>query len=249
MVIVVIVGIIDVGVIDLLCDIVGIVVEYQIWLYVDVVWGGVLLLFEQYCDYFDGLELVDFVILDFYKQFFQIISCGVFLLKDVCYYELMCYQVVYLNFEFDEEYGVLNLVFKLLQIICCFDVLKLWMGLEVLGQKQYVVIIDYGVMMVKNVVEYVKLQLMLELVMQLQLVSVLFCFCLVQMVGSDVVVIVLFNQCVGDVLLVFGCVNVGVIEYNGVICLKLILLNLVVMLDDVKVLLNLVECIVQELLV
>ncbi len=185
---------------------------------------------------------------DFHKQFFQTISCGAFLLKDARHYELMRYQAAYLNSEFDEEHGVPNLVSKSLQTTRRFDALKLWMGLEALGQKQYAAIIDHGVTMAKNVAEYVKSQPTLELVMQLQLASVLFRSRPAQMAGSDAAAIALLNQRVGDALLASGRANVGVTEHNGVTCLKLTLLNPVVTLDDVKVLLNLVERTAQELL-
>lgn len=160
----------------------------------------------------------------------------------------MRYQAAYLNSEFDEEHGVPNLVSKSLQTTRRFDALKLWMGLEALGQKQYAAIIDHGVTMAKNVAEYVKSQPTLELVMQPQLASVLFRSRPAQMAGSDAAAIALLNQRVGDALLASGRANVGVTEHNGVTCLKLTLLNPVVMLDDVKVLLNLVERTAQELL-
>ncbi len=241
-------GTTDAGAIDPLRDIAGIAAEHQIWLHVDAAWGGALLLSEQYRDYLDGLELVDSVTLDFHKQFFQTISCGAFLLKDARHYELMRYQAAYLNSEFDEEHGVPNLVSKSLQTTRRFDALKLWMGLEALGQKQYAAIIDHGVTMAKNVAEYVKSQPTLELVMQPQLASVLFRSRPAQMAQSDAAAIALLNQRVGDALLASGRANVGVTEHNGVTCLKLTLLNPVVTLDDVKVLLNLVERTAQELL-
>ncbi|HBR5013568.1 TPA: aspartate aminotransferase family protein [Klebsiella pneumoniae] len=241
-------GTTDAGAIDPLRDIAGIAAEHQIWLHVDAAWGGALLLSEQYRDYLDGLELVDSVTLDFHKQFFQTISCGAFLLKDARHYELMRYQAAYLNSEFDEENGVPNLVSKSLQTTRRFDALKLWMGLEALGQKQYAAIIDHGVTMAKNVAEYVKSQPTLELVMQPRLASVLFRSRPAQMAGSDAAAIALLNQRVGDALLASGRANVGVTEHNGVTCLKLTLLNPVVTLDDVKVLLNLVERTAQELL-
>ena len=241
-------GTTDAGAIDPLRDIAGIAAEHQIWLHVDAAWGGALLLSEQYRDYLDGLELVDSVTLDFHKQFFQTISCGAFLLKDARHYELMRYQAAYLNSEFDEEHGVPNLVSKSLQTTRRFDALKLWMGLEALGKKQYASIIDHGVTMAKNVAEFVKSQPTLELVMQPQLASVLFRSRPAQMAGSDSAAIALLNQRVGDALLESGRANVGVTEHNGVTCLKLTLLNPVVTLDDVKVLLSLVERTAQELL-
>ncbi|MCF6843585.1 pyridoxal-dependent decarboxylase, partial [Klebsiella pneumoniae] len=106
--------------------------------------------------FLNGLELADSVTLDFHKQFFQTISCGAFLLKDARHYELMRYQAAYLNSDFDEEAGVPNLVSKSLQTTRRFDALKLWMGLEALGKKQYAEIIDNGVTLARDVAAFVK---------------------------------------------------------------------------------------------
>src|SRR5476651_2887207 len=138
-------GTTDAGAIDPLRAIAKLAAEHQIWVHVDAAWGGALLLSEKYRDYLDGIELVDSITLDFHKQFFQTISCGAFLLKEARHYELMRYQAAYLNSEFDEAQGVPNLVSKSLQTTRRFDALKLWMGLEALGQKQYAEIIDHGV--------------------------------------------------------------------------------------------------------
>ncbi|WP_265102529.1 pyridoxal phosphate-dependent decarboxylase family protein, partial [Klebsiella michiganensis] len=229
-------------------EIAAVAAEHQIWLHVDAAWGGALLMSDKYRDRLDGIDLVDSITLDFHKQFFQTISCGAFLLKEARHYELMRYQAAYLNSEFDEEHGVPNLVSKSLQTTRRFDALKLWMGLEALGQKQYAEIIDHGVTMALNVADYVKTQPTLELVMQPQLASVLFRSRPQQMAGSDDAAVALLNQRVGDALLASGRANVGVTEHNGVTCLKLTLLNPIVTLEDVKVLLSLVERTAQELL-
>lgn len=196
---------------------------------------------EQYRDYLDGIELVDSITLDFHKQFFQTISCGAFLLKEARHYELMRYQAAYLNSEFDEAAGVPNLVSKSLQTTRRFDALKLWMGLEALGQKQYAAIIDHGVTLAQQVAQYVTEQPSLELVMKPQLASVLFRFRPEQLANSSDAAIALLNQQIGDALLESGRANVGVTEHNGVTCLKMTLLNPTVTLEDIKLLLALVE--------
>ncbi|MEA5101157.1 aspartate aminotransferase family protein [Pantoea sp. S18] len=239
-------GTTDAGAIDPLREITGIAAEHNIWVHVDAAWGGALLLSEKYRDYLDGLDLVDSVTLDFHKQYFQTISCGAFLLKDERHYELMRYQAAYLNSEFDEEAGVPNLVSKSLQTTRRFDALKLWMGLEALGQKQYAAIIDHGVTLAQEVAKYVTSEPRLELVMQPQLASVLFRYRPEQL--TDTAQIALFNQRIGDALLDSGRANVGVTENQGVTCLKLTLLNPTVTLEDVKVLLALVEKTANQLL-
>ncbi len=239
-------GTTDAGAIDPLREIAAIAAERNIWVHVDAAWGGALLLSEKYRHYLDGLDRVDSVTLDFHKQYFQTISCGAFLLKDARHYELMRYQAAYLNSEFDEEAGVPNLVSKSLQTTRRFDALKLWMGLEALGQKQYAAIIDHGVTLAQEVAQYVEATPRLELVMQPQLASVLFRYRPQQL--TDVAQIALFNQRIGDVLLESGRANIGVTENQGVTCLKLTLLNPTVTLDDIKLLLALVEKTADQLL-
>ncbi|TPG64912.1 pyridoxal phosphate-dependent decarboxylase family protein [Ewingella americana] len=241
-------GTTDAGAIDPLRAIAELAAEHQIWVHVDAAWGGALLLSEKYRDYLDGIELVDSITLDFHKQFFQTISCGAFLLKEARHYELMRYQAAYLNSEFDEAQGVPNLVSKSLQTTRRFDALKLWMGLEALGQKQYAEIIDHGVTLAQDVAKYVTEQASLELVMRPQLASVLFRYRPESLAASSDATIGLLNQKIGDALLESGRANVGVTEHSGVTCLKLTLLNPTVSLEDIKVLLALVESTAQPLL-
>ena len=241
-------GTTDAGAIDPLRAIAGLAAKHDIWMHVDAAWGGALLLSEKYRDYLDGIELVDSITLDFHKQFFQTISCGAFLLKEARHYELMRYQAAYLNSEFDEAQGVPNLVSKSLQTTRRFDALKLWMGLEALGQKQYAEIIDHGVTLAQDVAQYVIEQPELELVMKPQLASVLFRYRPEAMATRGDAAIALFNQRIGDALLDSGRANVGVTEHNGVTCLKLTLLNPTVTLEDIKVLLALVDTTAKQLL-
>ncbi|MTD27739.1 pyridoxal phosphate-dependent decarboxylase family protein [Erwinia sorbitola] len=240
-------GTTDAGAIDPLPAIAELAAKHQIWVHVDAAWGGALLLSDKYRDYLDGIELVDSITLDFHKQFFQTISCGAFLLKDARHYELMRYQAAYLNSEFDEAQGVPNLVSKSLQTTRRFDALKLWMGLEALGQQQYAEIIDHGVTLAQQVAEYVTGQPSLELVMQPQLASVLFRYRPASLAGADDAAIALLNQKIGDALLDSGRANVGVTESDGVTCLKMTLLNPTVTLQDIKVLLALVEKTAEQL--
>ncbi|SFT65578.1 L-2,4-diaminobutyrate decarboxylase [Kosakonia arachidis] len=238
-------GTTDAGAIDPLVEIAALAAEYQTWMHVDAAWGGALLLSEKFRHYLNGLELADSVTLDFHKQFFQTISCGAFLLKDPRHYQLMRYQAAYLNSDFDEEHGVPNLVSKSLQTTRRFDALKLWMGLEALGKKQYAEIIDNGVTLAQQVAEFVAQEPQLELVMQPQLASVLFRF---RPQNDDMSAVALLNQRIGDALLASGAANVGVTEADGITCLKLTLLNPTVCLQDVKVLLASVKACGEQLL-
>lgn len=230
-------GTTDAGAIDNITAITALAKQQAIWVHVDAAWGGALLLSKKYRHLLAGLEQADSVTLDFHKQYFQTISCGAFLLKEAQHYELMRYQAAYLNSDFDEEQGVPNLVSKSLQTTRRFDALKLWMGLEALGQDQYAAIIDHGVTLAQQVADYIATQPEIDLVMKPQLASVLFRVRPTAMANQH---IALFNQKVGDVLLDSGRANVGVTEHNGVTCLKLTLLNPTVTLADVQQLLQLV---------
>jgi len=168
-------------------------------------------------------------------------------LKEARHYELMRYQAAYLNSEFDEAQGVPNLVSKSLQTTRRFDALKLWMGLEALGQQQYAEIIDHGVTLAQDVAQYVTEQPSLELVMQPQLASVLFRYRPASLATADDAAIALINQKIGDALLDSGRANVGVTESDGVTCLKMTLLNPTVTLQDIKTLLALVEKTAEQL--
>lgn len=237
-------GTTDAGAIDPLHTIAALAAEHQIWVHVDAAWGGALLLSDKYRHYLEGIELMDSITLDFHKQFFQTISCGAFLLKEARHYELMRYQAAYLNSEFDEAQGVPNLVSKSLQTTRRFDALKLWMGLEALGQQQYAEIIDHGITLAQQVAHYIQEQPLLELVMQPQLASVLFRY----QPPPGKASVALLNQQIGDALLASGHANVGVTEFDGITCLKMTLLNPTVSLEDIKLLLVLVERTAQQLL-
>lgn len=63
----VIVGIIVFGVFDFIDEIVDICQKYNLWMYVDGVWGGGLFLFKIYSFFLKGVERVDFMIWNFYK--------------------------------------------------------------------------------------------------------------------------------------------------------------------------------------
>ncbi|WP_075181747.1 aspartate aminotransferase family protein [Pantoea sp. 1.19] len=232
-------GTTDAGAIDPLREIASLAQQHQIWLHVDAAWGGALLLSAQYRHLLDGLDQVDSITLDFHKQFFQTISCGAFLLKDARHYELMRYQAAYLNSEFDEAQGVPNLVSKSLQTTRRFDALKLWMGLEALGEERYAAIIDHGVNLAQQVAAWIAHQPALELVMTPQLASVLFRYRPTDFTG-DHAALGLLNQHIGDALLDAGRANVGVTEQRGVTCLKMTLLNPTVTLEDIQRLLALV---------
>ena len=230
-------GTTDAGAIDPLKQIREITNKYGAWMHIDAAWGGALILSNDYRSMLDGIELSDSVTLDFHKHYFQTISCGAFLLKDEANYRFMHYEAEYLNSAYDEEHGVPNLVSKSLQTTRRFDALKLWMTVEALGEELYGSMIDHGVKLTRDVVDYIKATDGLELLVEPQFASVLF---RVVPAGYPVELLDTLNQNVADELFARGEANIGVTKVGQVQSLKMTTLSPVATLENVKNLLALV---------
>ncbi|NHC04126.1 aspartate aminotransferase family protein [Acinetobacter sp. 187] len=230
-------GTTDAGAIDPLKEIREITNKYGAWMHIDAAWGGALILSNDYRSMLDGIELSDSVTLDFHKHYFQIISCGAFLLKDEANYRFMHYEAEYLNSAYDEEHGVPNLVSKSLQTTRRFDALKLWMTVEALGEELYGSMIDHGVGLTRDVAAYIDATDGLEMLVDPQFASVLF---RVIPEGYPTELLDTLNQNVADELFARGEANIGVTKVGQVQSLKMTTLSPVATLDNVKNLLALV---------
>jgi L-2,4-diaminobutyrate decarboxylase len=230
-------GTTDAGAIDPLKQIREITNKYGAWMHIDAAWGGALILSNDYRSMLDGIELSDSVTLDFHKHYFQTISCGAFLLKDEANYRFMHYEAEYLNSAYDEEHGVPNLVSKSLQTTRRFDALKLWMTVESLGEELYGSMIDHGVVLTRQVADYINATDGLEMLIDPQFASVLF---RVIPEGYPTELLDTLNQNVADELFARGEANIGVTKVGQNQSLKMTTLSPVATLDNVKNLLNLV---------
>lgn len=90
-VVVVTVGIINLGIVDVFDGIVEVCVDVGVWLYVDGVYGGVAMVVLSVCRWFDGIEWCDLLVVDFYKWFFLFFDCVV-----LFYWDLLVVRVVYI---------------------------------------------------------------------------------------------------------------------------------------------------------
>jgi L-2,4-diaminobutyrate decarboxylase len=149
----------------------------------------------------------------------------------------MHYEAEYLNSAYDEEHGVPNLVSKSLQTTRRFDALKLWMTVEALGEELYGSMIDHGVKLTREVADYIKATVGLELLIEPQFASVLF---RVAPEGYPVEFIDSLNQNVADELFARGEANIGVTKVGNVQSLKMTTLSPVATLENVQNLLALV---------
>ncbi|OTG94838.1 pyridoxal phosphate-dependent decarboxylase family protein [Acinetobacter sp. ANC 3832] len=230
-------GTTDAGAIDPLKKIRDITNQYGTWMHIDAAWGGALILSNDFRSMLDGIELSDSITLDFHKHYFQTISCGAFLLKDEANYRFMHYEAEYLNSAYDEEHGVPNLVSKSLQTTRRFDALKLWMTVESLGEELYGSMIDHGVVLTRQVADYIKATDGLEMLVDPQFASVLF---RVIPAGYPAELLDTLNQNVADELFARGEANIGVTKVGQVQSLKMTTLSPVATLENVKNLLDLV---------
>jgi L-2,4-diaminobutyrate decarboxylase len=149
----------------------------------------------------------------------------------------MHYEAEYLNSAYDEEHGVPNLVSKSLQTTRRFDALKLWMTVESLGEELYGSMIDHGVVLTRQVADYINATDGLEMLIDPQFASVLF---RVIPEGYPTELLDTLNQNVADELFARGEANIGVTKVGQVQSLKMTTLSPVATLDNVKNLLNLV---------
>ncbi|HJZ58892.1 MAG TPA: aspartate aminotransferase family protein [Gemmataceae bacterium] len=135
-------GTTDFGSIDPLPAIATLARAAGAWMHVDAAYGGALLFSAQHRDRLAGLELADSITLDFHKLFWQPISCGALLVRDVARFDLMKLNTDYLNPEEHEALGIPDLVTRSVLTTRRFDALKLWMSLRVLGRQQLAAMID-----------------------------------------------------------------------------------------------------------
>lgn len=231
-------GTTDTGAIDPINALADIAQARGLWLHVDAAWGGALLLSQKYRNRLQGLERADSITLDFHKQFFQTISCGAFLLRDAAHFDLMRTHADYLNPVEDDRDGIQNLVGKSLQTTRRFDALKLWMSLRSLGTIRYAELIDQAIDLASEVASRIDTSLSFELVSRSQLSSVLFRVRRPFFADADRDAL---HRHLATILLDRGIANLGVTRHDGLIALKMTLLNPRTTLVDIDSLLATID--------
>lgn len=127
----------EIGYVDLLDELVDVVKELGCWFYVDVVWGGVMLFLQFYCYIMKGIEWVDFVIIDVYKQMYVFMGVGMILFKNFEYVNVVCYYVQYIFWEGLKDFGVI-----MLEGLCNGMVMMVYLLLYILGCCGYELLIN-----------------------------------------------------------------------------------------------------------
>lgn len=135
-------GTTDFGSVDPLPEIASLAKSAGAWLHVDAAYGGALLFSHRHREKLEGIASADSISIDFHKLFWQPVPASAFLLRDARHFELMALHADYLNPESHEEQGIPNLVTNSLLTTRRFDVLKVWLSLQMLGRQKLGAMID-----------------------------------------------------------------------------------------------------------
>ncbi|MGA9173876.1 MAG: aspartate aminotransferase family protein [Thermoactinomyces sp.] len=210
-----------------------------LWFHVDAAYGGAVMLSHQHKGKLAGIETADSIAVDFHKLFYQPISCGAFLTKNASHFELIKLNADYLNPEEDETQGIPNLVSKSLSTTRRFDALKLFISMQAIGRASFAKMIDDTIELAKQTARLIAADPELECINhEPSLNAVVFRYITSK---SDENLQNQINRWIRHSLLKDGKAVIAQTKMNGMICLKLTLLNPRTTIDDVKFILEQVK--------
>lgn len=227
----------DFGSIDPLRDLAALVHAHGGWLHVDAAYGGGLLFSDAHRHLVDGIELADTVSLDLHKLGWQPAAAGVLLTRDPALFGPLARRAAYLNPLDDEDEGYTSLLGRSLRTTRRADVLKIAVTLRAFGRQGLGEMVDHCLALAQYAAGAVKARPELELLCDPVLSTVVFRY-----VGPDDAQPATCEQN-GQLrrnLLASGRAVVGRTEHEGLVRLKLTLLNPAATEADVDRVLDLV---------
>jgi L-2,4-diaminobutyrate decarboxylase len=156
-------GTTDFGTISNLSELADCAYRHGIWLHVDAAYGGGLIFSETHKQRLAGIEKADSVTIDFHKLFYQPISCGVFLVKDKSMFDYIKLHAEYLNPESNEQFSIIDLVYKSIQTTRRFDALKPFLALQHAGTRKFGEMVDHTIALAKTISEIIEADPQFEL--------------------------------------------------------------------------------------
>lgn len=210
----------DFGSIDPLRDLAALVHAHSGWLHVDAAYGGGLLFSDTHRHLVDGIELADTVSLDLHKLGWQPAAAGVLLTRDPELFGPLARRAAYLNPEDDEAEGYTSLLGRSLRTTRRPDVLKIAVTLRALGRRGLGDRVDACLALARYAASAVRHRPELELTCDPVLSTVVFRY-----VGPDGTATCEQNGRLRRALLASGQAVVGRTEHEGLLRLKLTLLN------------------------
>lgn len=210
----------DFGSIDPLRDLAALVHAHGGWLHVDAAYGGGLLFSDTHRHLVDGIELADTVSLDLHKLGWQPAAAGVLLTRDPALFGPLARRAAYLNPLDDEDEGYTSLLGRSLRTTRRADVLKIAVTLRALGRTGLGAKVDHCLALARYAAGAVKARPELELLCDPVLSTVVFRY-----VGAEGAATCEQNGRLRRSLLASGKAVVGRTEHEGLVRLKLTLLN------------------------
>ena len=224
-------GTTDFGSVDPLDQLADLADRHQLWLHVDAAYGGALVLSDLHRGRLAGVERADSLTVDFHKMFYQPISCGAFLARERGRFDLIALTADYLNPEENVEYGILDLVGKSVQTTRRFDALKLYMSLRALGRQTMAAMVEGSMQLAQDVARDISGRPNFRLATWPSLNSVVFRY---QPSGMDDVTCDQHLTAARMALLAEGAALMAQTRVNGLIHLKMTLLNPRARLADIQ---------------
>lgn len=228
-------GTTDFGSIDPVRDLAALVHAHGGWLHVDAAYGGGLLFSDAHRHLVDGLEQADTVSLDLHKLGWQPAAAGVLLTREPSLFGPLARRAAYLNPLDDEEEGYTSLLGRSLRTTRRADVLKIAVTLRALGRRGLGQRVDACLELAQYAAEAVRARPELELTTDPVLTTVVFRYA-----GPDGTADCELNGRLRRSLLASGQAVVGRTEHEGLVRLKLTLLNPEATRQDVDRVLDLV---------
>ncbi len=210
--------------------------KHGLWIHVDAAYGGALIFSEQHKHKLKGIEKVDSLTVDFHKLFYQPISCGVFIVKNKNEFDFIRLHADYLNPESNQEFGILDLVYKSIQTTRRFDALKPFLAFQHIGIKKFSEMIDYTISLAEEVCELVYEDTSLELAYRTPINAVVFRYLPGRQMTAEQADAI--NNDIKIKMLLSGNAIIGQTYLRGRAFLKFTLLNPMTTLDQIKELLT-----------
>jgi L-2,4-diaminobutyrate decarboxylase len=216
-------GTTDFGTVGQIGVLAGIAHQHGLWFHVDAAFGGALIFSDKHKYKLNGINQADSVTVDFHKLFYQPISCGAFIVKNKKSFEYIRLHADYLNPESNEEFGILDLVYKSIQTTRRFDALKPFLSLQHIGTEKFGEMIDYTIDLAATISDLLEADSHFELATRTQINAVVFRY-LPDVYLSESKIDDL-NNAIKTQLLLSGKAIIGQTAVNGKAYLKFTLLN------------------------
>lgn len=228
-------GTTDTGSIDPLRSLAAVAHAAGGWLHVDAAYGGGVLFSDRFGPLLDGVQDADSVSLDLHKLGWQPAAAGVLLTRDAAAFGPLARRAAYLNPADDEQVGYTSLLGRSLRTTRRADVLKVAVTLRALGRRGLGQRVDTCCDLARVAAARVLADPSLVLARPPVLTTVVFRYRTADGTRSDAV-----NARLRRRLLREGRAVIGRTELDGLVHLKLTLLNPDATTDDVDALLDLV---------